>query len=357
MRRRFRILLLIPVCAAVNSCATPFYWQAIGGEIEMLRKRTPIDEVLADPSQSDRVKSALSSVTSIRSFAVHTLGLPDNDSYTTYADLGRPYVVWNVVATPEFSIVPKHWCFPFAGCVSYRGFFDEDKARHYQRALEKAGLDTYMGGSTAYSTLGYFKDPILNTMIDGGEIYIASVLFHELAHQRLYVKSDSAFSEAFAMTVEEYGTQRWLEAKGDTKGLDRYRKRLHYRSQFSELVAKQQRRLREVFAQPISADEKRREKAEAYAQMRDDYRVLKASWGGASDYDGWFDQPLNNATLAAVATYRRWLPVLKARLERLGVEGFYREMERLASMNNAQRQLVLQAWDSEESPADVLARS
>jgi predicted aminopeptidase len=357
MRRRFRIFLLIPICAAVNSCAMPFYWQAIGGEIEMLRKRTPIERVLADPTQSDQVRDALSGVASIRSFAADTLELPANDSYTTYADLGRRYVVWNVVATPEFSIVPKHWCFPFAGCVSYRGFFSEEKARRYQKALQKAGLDTYMGGSTAYSTLGYFDDPILNTMVEGGEQYIASVLFHELAHQRLYVKSDSAFSEAFAMAVEEYGTERWLESRGEVKALDRYRQRLLRRGEFSELVAKQQRRLREVFALPISADEKRSAKAAAYAQMRDDYTALRASWGGGSDYDGWFEQPLNNAALAAVATYRRWLPVLKSRLERHGVQVFYSEMERLAGMSNAERQLVLQAWDSEESPADVLAQS
>lgn len=357
MRRRFRILLVIPVCAAVNSCAMPFYWQAIGGEIEMLRKRTPIEEVLEDPTQSKRVKAALSGVADIRRFAAETLELPANDSYTTYADLGRRYVVWNVVATPEFSIVPKHWCFPFAGCVSYRGFFNEEKARRYQKALQKRGLDTYLGGSTAYSTLGYFNDPILNTMIEGGEQYIASVLFHELAHQRLYVKSDSAFSEAFAMAVEEYGTERWLESRGDVKALERYRTRLRRRSEFSELVAKQQHRLREVFALPISAEEKRVAKAAAYAQMRNDYGVLKASWNGVSDYDSWFEQPLNNAALAAVATYRRWLPVLKARLARQGIPAFYSDMERLASMSTSDRQLVLQAWDSEESPADVLAQS
>jgi predicted aminopeptidase len=356
MPRTFFVLVVIPLTAAVNSCAMPFYWQAIGGQIEMLRKRTPIDEVLADPGTSDRVKDALADVESIRGFAVHELGLPDNKSYTTYADLGRSYVVWNVVATQEFSVVPKHWCFPFAGCVSYRGFFEQDRARRYQQSLEKAGFDTYLGGSTAYSTLGYFKDPILNTMIGGSEQSIASVLFHELAHQRLYVKDDSAFSEAFAMAVEEYGTEEWLQSRGDVEGLARYRKRVHRRSQFAQLVAKQQGRLRDVFAQPVSAEEKRKAKAEAYARMRDDYRALKASWGGASDYDDWFAQPLNNAALAAVATYRRWLPTLKARLERLGVEDFYAEMERLASMTKADRQLVLQAWDRQESPADVLAQ-
>jgi predicted aminopeptidase len=357
MRRKVRLLVLLPLCAAVNSCAVPFYWQAISGEMELLRKRTPIEKVLADPHESERVKTVLAEVASIKQFAVERLGLPDNRSYTTYADLGRKYVVWNVVATPEFSIVPKHWCFPFAGCVSYRGFFSESRAERFRKALEKQGYDTYLGGSTAYSTLGYFKDPILNTMIDGGEQYTASVLFHELAHQRLYVKDDSAFSEAFAMTVEEYGTEQWLESRGDAQGLERYRRRLHRRSQFSELLARQQQRLRAIFAQPISADAKRAAKAQAYASMRVDYGVLKASWNGAADYDGWFAQPLNNAALAAVATYRRWLPTLKSRLEMLGIQGFYAEMEKLAHMSTADRQLVLQAWDKKESPADVLTAS
>ena len=272
-----RILALILLSAAVNSCAMPFYWQAISGEMELLRKREPIDEVLANPHESARVKAVLSSVKGIKAFAVHELGLPDNKSYTTYADLGREYVVWNVVATPEFSIVPKHWCFPFAGCVSYRGFFAEDHARRFAQAMKKQGYDTYLGGSTAYSTLGHLKDPILNTMVDEGEQYLASVLFHELAHQRLYVKNDSAFDEAFAMTIEEYGTQKWLAAQGDTKGLAQYRLRLRRRAEFAELVQRQQQRLQNLFARPISAQAKREAKAEAYAQMRSEYERLRKS--------------------------------------------------------------------------------
>lgn len=357
MRRIARILALLLLSAGVNSCAMPFYWQAISGEVELLRKRTPIEKVLADPDASPRVKQVLGDVSAMKKFAVERLGLPENRSYTTYADLGRDYVVWNVVATREFSVVPKRWCFPFAGCVSYRGFFSEERALKFKKALDKEGLDTYLGGSTAYSTLGYFNDPILNTMIDGGEQYTASVLFHELAHQRLYVKDDSAFSEAFAMTVEEYGTEQWLRSRGDTQGLERYEQRLRRRSQFSALVARQQQRLRELFAQPITPEEKREKKAAAYAEMRAEYRKLKASWGGARDYDGWFDGPLNNAALAAVATYRRWLPTLKDRLEQLGVQKFYGEMERLARMSTSERQIVLQAWDKKESPGDVLAKS
>ncbi len=350
-----RILALILLSAAVNSCAMPFYWQAISGEMELLRKREPIDEVLANPHESARVKAVLSSVKGIKAFAVHELGLPDNKSYTTYADLGREYVVWNVVATPEFSIVPKHWCFPFAGCVSYRGFFAEDHARRFAQAMKKQGYDTYLGGSTAYSTLGHLKDPILNTMVDEGEQYLASVLFHELAHQRLYVKNDSAFDEAFAMTIEEYGTQKWLAAQGDTKGLAQYRLRLRRRAEFAELVQRQQQRLQNLFARPISAQAKREAKAEAYAQMRSEYERLRKSWHGGPNYDAWFSQPLNNAALAAVATYRRWLPTLKAQLDQRGLHGFYAEMERLAHLTTMQRRLVLESWDDKSSPAHVLA--
>ena len=171
----------------------PFYWQAIGGQLELLRKRTPIEELLADPDLDPELRTSLGAVADIRRFAVRELGLPDNDSYTSYVDLDRPYVVWNVVAAEEFSTKPKRWCFPFAGCVSYRGFFDREDAERFRARLDKEGYDTFSGGSTAYSTLGYFSDPVLSTMLGGGEQYIASLLFHELAHQRLYIKDDSEF--------------------------------------------------------------------------------------------------------------------------------------------------------------------
>src|SRR5215471_17956983 len=205
------------VCVAVVSVAgCAFYWQAIGGELDLLRKRTPIDKLLADPAVDARTKTELTAVAEIRKFAVTDLLLPDNKSYTTYVALDRPYVVWNVVAAEEFSVEPKRWCFPFAGCVSYRGFFDRGDAERFEKELASKGYDTSSGGSDAYSTLGYFADPVLSTMIGAGEQYVASLLFHELAHQKLYVKDDSEFSEAFATTIEEYGTERWLSARGDT---------------------------------------------------------------------------------------------------------------------------------------------
>ena len=342
-----KVLTVVALCAVIQGCAMPFYWQAIGGQFELLRKRTPIEKVLADPEQDDRVKATLSRVPEIRRFAVDDLKLPHSKSYHTYVDLGRPYVVWNVIATGEFSVTPKRWCYPFTGCVSYRGFFNRKSAERFRDRLEKQGLDTYIGGASAYSTLGYFADPILSSMVVGGETYVASIVFHELAHQVVYIKGDSALSEAFASAVEEYGTERWLEHQGDTAALERYRRRTRYRLEFAALISAQQDRLRAVFAQEMPAEEMRAAKAAAYEQMRTDYTHLKAAWGGATDYDNWFSGTLNNAALAAVATYRRWLPTLKQRLEAQGPEAFYAEMRGIAEMSPISRQLVLETWQTE----------
>ena len=350
-----RVSLLVALCGLLAGC---FYWQAIGGQLELLRKRTPIDELLTDPSLDPQLKSALSAVTEIRRFASTELELPDNDSYTSYVDLGRSYVVWNVVAAEEFSVDPKTWCFPFAGCVGYRGFFERDAAEKFQAKLVSEGLDTYSGGATAYSTLGYFDDPVLSTMIGGGEAYIASLLFHELAHQKLYVKDDSEFNEAFATVVEELGTVRWLRAHGSAAALDSYQRRLRYRGDFANLVATQQARLRAVFAAQDPPDAKRAAKARAFDAMRADYAALKVSWGGTTDYDAWFSQPLNNATLAAVATYRGWVPALRWRLDEVGLELFYAEMAELAKLSRADRTARLQAWlDAASAAAGALPQA
>ncbi|HEX7081071.1 MAG TPA: aminopeptidase [Gammaproteobacteria bacterium] len=348
MRVLLKLVGLLALGSTVVSCAVPFYWQAINGQWELLRKRIPIAEVLADPNQDEHVKAMLGKVPEIRRFAVEELGLPRNESYTTYVDLGRPYVVWNVIATEEFSVYPKRWCYPFTGCVAYRGFFDRDSAERFAKALERDGLDVYLGGATAYSTLGYFADPILNTMIGGGVEHIASILFHELAHQKLYIKDDSALSEAFATAVEEYGTERWLETYGDSQTLELYRMKTLHRAEFAALVQRQQNRLREIFSRRDSPEAMRAAKAEAYELMRDEYEALKEAWGGVSDYDRWFDLELNNAALAAVATYRRWLPTLKFRLQQTGPESFYAEMQELATMTSIGRQLVLEGWQAEQ---------
>ncbi|HVY64043.1 MAG TPA: aminopeptidase [Gammaproteobacteria bacterium] len=339
-----RALALLCASVALSGCAVPFYWQAIGGQIELLRKRTPIEALIEDPALDATLRSKLSSVAAMRRFAIDELKLPDNKSYTTYVALDRSYVVWNVVAAKEFSVDPERWCFPFAGCVAYRGFFSRDAAERFQARLEAEGLDTYSGGSAAYSTLGYFADPVLSTMISGGEQYVASTLFHELAHQKLYIKGDSEFSEAFATVIEEYGTERWLMTHGTAADLDRYLKRRRHGADFGQLIAAQQARLREVYARSEPDEAKRGDKRAAFDALRADYAELKARWGGSGEYDAWFARPLNNAALAAVATYTRWVPALRSRLETRGLDAFYADAEALAELTNEERAARLRSW-------------
>jgi len=228
--------------------------------------------------------------------------------------------------------------------VAYRGYFDRAAAESFAAELAGQGLDTYTGGSNAYSTLGYFDDPVLSTMVSGGEQYVASVLFHELAHQKVYVKDDSELSEAFAMVVEELGTERWLMRNATAADLTRYRQRRERRAQFGALIAAQQARLSALYARGTPGEELRAAKARAFETLRSDYAALKATWGGAADYDAWFAQPLNNAALASVATYTQWVPALKARLDRVGLAAFYADAAALAELGADERAARLREW-------------
>lgn len=339
-----RAVAATTVAIALSGCAAPYYWQAVTGQIGILRQREPIESLVADASLDPKLRDTLQRITAIRRFAVTELGLPDNASYTSYVALDRSYVVWNVVATEEFSVEPRRWCFPFAGCVAYRGYFDREAAERFEATLAAEGLDTHSGGSTAYSTLGYFDDPVLSTMVIGGEQYIASLLFHELAHQQLYIKDDSELSEAFATVVEEHGTERWLQAHGTEAGVAAYRVRRQRYAEFGELIAAQQARLRTLYASGAPPEELRAAKERAFAQLREDYAALKQRWNGAADYDAWFAQPLNNATLASVATYTQWVPALRARLEAAGLQQFYADAKALADLKADERAERLRAW-------------
>jgi len=197
----FRVLLSLLLCSGLPGCGIAYLAQATQGQWRVMRARRPIDRMLSDPATTPQLKSRLELVLDAREFASRELALPDNRSYRSYADLRRPYVVWNVVAAPEFSIVPLHWCFPFTGCLSYRGYFRESNARAYAAHLAARGNDTIVAGVAAYSTLGHFDDPVLNTMMRYGDLDLVATIFHELAHQLIYVKGDSAFNESFASMV------------------------------------------------------------------------------------------------------------------------------------------------------------
>ncbi len=349
-----RLVLTLAAATLLGGCSLPYYWQAAGGQLQLLTKRTSIERLLADPDTDVVLRQQLETVMQIRQFAINELGLPDNRSYTTYADLGRPYVVWNVVAAPEFSVRPERWCFPIAGCVSYRGYFSRDAAERFQARLDEQGFDTWSGGVRAYSTLGYFADPVLNTMLSGSDTDLAALLFHELAHQRLYIRDDSALSEAFASAIEQYGTERWLRRHGDDNAVRHYRDRLQRRADFAALVAGHRDRLAAIYARDESEHAMRVAKEAAFATLQREYRQTRERWGGVTDYDNWFAQPLNNAAIAAVVTYEGWLPALRARLDAVGLTQFYAEMERLDELSGEERETWLSAWRSGDDASPLL---
>lgn len=346
MRRLAILGLLIVAGCTVTACVFPYYMQAVGGQVSLLRQRVPIEQVIDDADYDSATRAELELVLGIRAFAVSELGLPDNESYTSYVDLGRDYVVYNVIAAEEFSIEPLTWCFPVAGCVSYRGYFKRENAEKFAARLADRGHDVFTGGSPAYSTLGHFADPVLNTMLGRGETTIAATLFHELAHQRLYIKDDTELSESFATAVERYAVEQWLNFREQPEALADYRARLDRERQFAALVGLQRERLRQIFASDANDQTKRDEKSAAFDWMRGEYESLKSAWGGNGAYDFWFSNGLNNAKLVAVTSYQRWVPGLSARLRALGPEAFFAELETLVELESDERVATLERWNS-----------
>ena len=340
---------ICPVAAMLLcGCATiDYYAQAVSGQIELLQRARPVVERLEDPAVPAALKSRLARALALRDFASRDLGLPDNGSYRTYADLGRPFVVWNVFAAPEFSVKPEQSCFPIAGCVSYRGWFSRADAERHAGAMRERGLDVYVGGVPAYSTLGWFNDPLLNTFINYPETELARLLFHELAHQQFYFGGDTAFNESFAVAVEHEGVQRWLRREGTPEQLRQHELQQTRRRQFSALVLGYRAKLGSLYAQSTTPDAMRRGKVTAFAAMRTDYAALKATrdWGGFAGYDRFFAQSLNNAHLVSVAAYAELVPGFQKLLAGQGgnLPRFYAAVRELSKLPKAERDARLGA--------------
>lgn len=338
-------LLVIVLALLLGGCASAgYYAQAVGGHLRVMNAARPIEEILQDPAADPVLKNKLEHVLAVREFASRELALPDNGSYRSYADLGRPFAVWNVFAAPEFSIEPEKWCMAFVGCVGYRGYYDRGEAERYAGELRGSGLDTYVAGVAAYSTLGYFSDPVLNTFLRLGEIEAARLIFHELAHQLLFVEGDTEFNESFAATVEEEGLRRWFAGNANPEQQQAFAARQRHKAQFEQLVEEYRGRLRTLYATRLPPAEMRRAKAEILADMQRAYASVKQTWGGDARYDKWFEGGLNNARIASVGLYTRLVPAFEALLEKEGrdLPRFYRRVaglsrlppvERLAALN------------------------
>jgi predicted aminopeptidase len=307
-------------CAGLADDGPGYYWQAAAGHLDVMRRAQPLEALLDDPSTDPKLRERLLRAREIRAFASRELGLPDNRSYTTYAALGRPFVLWNVFATPELSLELERWCFPVAGCVAYRGYYAREDADRFAQRLRAGGLEAHVGGVPAYSTLGWFDDPLLSTFMHYPEGELARLVFHELAHQLLYVSGDTRFNESFATAVEEAGVERWLAARAD-RGVE----------------------LQAVFEAPLDDDAKRAGKARVLESLRTEYARLRASWGGFSGYDRFFAGGVSNPQLAAVGAYNDLLPAFRAMLEREGgdLPRFYAAVRELAARPKAERERVL----------------
>ena len=347
-------LSLAVIVTAVSGCQTiGFYSQAIKGQYQIFAHQKAIDKLIADPQTPAPLRGQLQLIQELRTFAKDELKLPVDGHYSKYVDVHRPYVVWNVQATPQFSLQPRTWWYPMVGSLEYRGYFSERGATNYATRIKKKGDDIYVDGVEAYSTLGWFTDPVLNTFIDSNEPELAEVIFHELGHQRVFARGDTDFNEAYATTVGQEGARRWLRAAGKTNLLEKYAVALQRNDQFVHLIMNTREQLEKVYGDTLDKDGKvqaaktpplppeqlKRVKERVFADLRSRYEQLKTSWGGYKGYDDWFAHELNNAQLNTIANYYDFLPAFERVLEMNGgnMEKFYQEVERLSKIPKDQR--------------------
>jgi len=335
MPRRIGITALI-LLAAIQLPAC-YYLQAIRGHGELMSRRQSFGEIIEDQQTPDELKRRLQVVAEAREFAVDELGLPDNDSYRSYADLERDYVVWNVFAAPEFSLQAKTWCYPVAGCVAYRGYFSEQSARKLAARLRERGYDVAVGGVAAYSTLGRFADPVLNTMLRWPDAELVATIFHELAHQKLYIKGDTGFNESFATAVADYGLAAWLQARGQDEQLDAYRRTRELRRAVMEKIVGARDELAELYARDVDAQQMRMEKRRILDSLSDAAARLIREFGSSSP--NWLAPPLNNARLVSLNLYEGRLDAFEGLLRNCNhsLDCFYAETGMLAELPPAER--------------------
>ncbi|QAY90586.1 aminopeptidase [Pseudomonas sp. ACM7] len=342
--RVLRILFPGVLFLFLNGCAgVSYYGQLASGQLQLLRAREPVSTVIADPGRDQLLRAHLTQSQQARTFASQQLQLPDNQSYRLYADIGRPFVVWNVFATPEFSLTPQNHCFPIAGCVAYRGYYSQSAARGEAALQRLQGMDVSIGGVEAYSTLGWFNDPIISSMMAWGDERLATLIFHELAHQRFYVKDDTEFNESFATFVEQEGTRQWRAFRGLAPDSGA---QVQQRDQFIQLVLDTRTRLERLYTLPLPADQMRQRKADEFERLRSEYRQLRESqWAGDKRYDAWINAPMNNARLLPFGLYDQWVPAFAALFRQVGGDWvkFYAAVKKLGALPVGERKAALNA--------------
>ncbi|MAR92933.1 MAG: aminopeptidase [Pseudomonadota bacterium] len=340
--------LALMLALMLAGCDLPYYWQAIHGHWDLMQRRQPIQDLLQDQQTPAATRQQLQYLLRVREFALQQLPLENNGSYMDYVILDRPYVTWNVFATPELSMTNHTWCYPIAGCVSYRGYFEEAAAREYAQRWRNKGFDTYVGGAGAYSTLGWFDDPVLSSFLQRGPMSLASLLFHELSHQVLYVPDDTLFNESFASAMEQILLQRWVEQADLQAEYESYALQQQRQAEFTAFVLRHKDLRQALFDSELPAAEQRRRKQQLINAMRADYEQLKRQWKGYSGYDRWMAGELNNAQLSTVATYNELEPGFAAMYRQNGNDlgRFLDQCRQLAGLDRDQRHHRLKQFTS-----------
>jgi predicted aminopeptidase len=347
-----RLLISIPILLLLTACADfGYYWHSAGGHLSLMNKRVDIDEILSHSSLDDELRARLLLVQEIRKFSIERLTLPDNGSYDSYVELDRPYVLQNLFAAKEFSTRLHRWCYPIIGCTSYRGYYDEERLQNYVETLQKDGLEVYISPVSAYSTLGWFDDPVLSSFIDWPDHRLAGLLFHELTHQRVYIADDTEFNESLASAVQQAGILLWLESENQATQLDNFHRWLIYRNQVLALIGDTRDDLAKIYQQEIAAAEKRRQKTMAFERARLAHAVIAQQHGIRQGFTRWFASELNNAKIGSIATYSTQVPAFTHMIQAhsQNFDSFFSYVEKLGNLEKPIRDACLEAWSKQAS--------
>jgi predicted aminopeptidase len=345
-----RLLISIPVLLLLTACADiGYYWHSANAHLSLMNKRVDIDEMLADTSLDGELRGRLQSVQQMRVFSIERLALPDNGSYSSYVELDRPYVLQNLFAATEFSTRLHSWCYPIIGCTSYRGYYDETRLQSYVETLQNDGFEVYIGQVSAYSTLGWFDDPVLSSFIDWPDYRLAGLLFHELTHQRVYIADDTGFNESLASAVQQAGILLWLEAENQTSQLDRFHRWLIYRNQVLALIGETRETLALVYQQDIAESEKREQKHLAFERARLSHAEIAQQHNIKQGYTHWFASELNNAKIGSIATYSTRVPAFSNMItaHNQDFNAFFSYVEKLGDLEKPMRDACLEAWSKQ----------
>lgn len=342
-------LIFVLIVLFLSGCADlGYYWHSAKGHMEVMNRRVAIDDLLEDPQTDVELKQRLILVMEIRQFAFNRLALPQSGSYSDYAQLDNPYVLQNLFAAPEFSTQLLSWCYPIAGCTSYRGFYEQQRLDEFVADLKVDNNEVHISRVPAYSTLGWFDDPVLSSFINWPDHRLAGLLFHELTHQRIYIDGDSRFNESLASAVQQAGIRLWLEYKNQPALLEKYNRGLVYRRDVVELIESARNQLDDIYEKDNTDDWKRLEKQKVFQHMRDQYEDISRRYNYRDGFARWMAADLNNAKLGSVSTYNALIPAFESMIIALDedFERFYQYAEKLGEMDKEKRDLCLQAWQT-----------